>query len=440
MSGRRRWWRSIRFRATAGAVVVVGTALVAASAALLWSLRAGYVDRVRDPAELRAADIAESVGARSPIDELRLDEGPDRFVQLVRGGQVVGASDTAAGWPPLATGDVVGVSLPIGDPDDEWLVVTRDVGDTTVLVGRELDPPAESVRTATSALAVGVPLLLVVVGVTTWLVVGRALAPVEAIRAEVDEIGGSELDRRVPEPGGGDEVARLATTMNDMLDRLETADARQRRFVADASHELRSPIAAIRQQVEVARAHPDRTTVARLAEQVLGEDLRLQHLVDDLLVLARSDHRPTVAQGEVDLDDLLLVAAERARTGSSVVVDTTGIGAARVRGDEQTLARVVANLLDNALRHARSTVRLVSREDDQGTLVEVHDDGPGIPPSERARVMERFVRLDDARARDAGGVGLGLAIVDLVDAEHGGTVTIGDSPLGGALVNVRFPG
>jgi signal transduction histidine kinase len=276
--------------------------------------------------------------------------------------------------------------------------------------------------------------------VTTWTVVGRALAPVEAIRAEVDAISATALHRRVPDPAADDEIGRLARTMNRMLDRLEQAQTRQRRLVSDASHELRSPVATIRQHAEVALAHPGRTTTTELAGTVLAEDLRLQRLAEDLLLLTRADeHTLGLRRRPVDLDDLVFDEARRLRGVSGLRVDTSAVSAGRIDGDAAGLRRVLRNLGDNAARHAGAQVAFSVSERDGVVRLLVDDDGPGIPEADRERVFERFVRLDDARARDDGGSGLGLAIVAELVAAHDGTVTITPSPAGGTRVEVTLP-
>jgi signal transduction histidine kinase len=228
--------------------------------------------------------------------------------------------------------------------------------------------------------------------------------------------------------------------MNRMLERLEQAQARQRRLVSDASHELRSPVAAIRQHAEVALAHPDRTTTAELAETVLAEDLRLQRLAEDLLLLTRADeHTLGLRRRPVDLDDLVFDEARRLRGVSRLRVDTTAVSAGRVDADAAGLRRVLRNLGDNAVRHAAGQVAFSVAERDGVVRLRVDDDGPGIPEADRERVFERFVRLDDARARDDGGSGLGLAIVAELVAAHGGTVAITPSPTGGTRVEVALP-
>jgi signal transduction histidine kinase len=282
-------------------------------------------------------------------------------------------------------------------------------------------------------------LLLVVVGLTTWRVVGRALAPVAAIGREVEVISAAELHRRVPEPASRDEIARLAGTMNRMLGRLEGARNAQRRFVSDASHELRTPTASIRQHTEVALAHPDRVTVAGVAEPVHAEALRLQRLIDDLLLLASADEAGlALRRVPVDVDDLAFAEAERLRVLSSRV-DTSRVSAGQAAGDPGGLRRVIRNLADNAARHAASSVAFAVAEQAGTVTLTVDDDGPGIPAADRARVLHRFVRLADARARDEGGSGLGLAIVAELVAAHGGTVVIAEAPLGGARVVVTLP-
>jgi signal transduction histidine kinase len=313
-------------------------------------------------------------------------------------------------------------------------------GSRTVVVGLNLDAVAEARATVVRALLIGVPSLLMVVGAVTWWIVGRALRPVEGMRAEVDLISSRELHRRVPVPRGKDEVARLAAMMNRMLDRLERGQERQRRFVSDASHELRSPVASIRQHAEVAGAHPDGTSVEELAAVVLEEDARLQRLVEDLLLLARLDEGAgSGSADEVDLDDVLFEEAARMRGRSKVEVDTRNVSAGRVLGNRTQLERLVRNLADNAVRHARAATALSLSQRDGHVYLTVEDDGPGILPEERERVFERFVRLDGARGRGTGGTGLGLSIVREVAAAHGGEVTIGESHLGGLRVEVRLP-
>ncbi|HEX2042589.1 MAG TPA: ATP-binding protein [Acidimicrobiales bacterium] len=436
---------TVRVRTTVGAVVVVALALLVGAVGLVLSMRRALAGNVRTAAELRAADVVTLLSSGSPPSRLAAGDDEDLLVQVLdRSGAVVAASDNLAGRPAIARlrpGEAREVDVPVDD--DTYLAVaaatTTDRGPVTVVVARTLETVEESTDVVVRLLAVGLPVLLLVVGGTTWKVTGRALAPVGAIRREVDEISSAHLDRRVPMPPGADEVARLAATMNRMLDRLERSQVRQRRFVSDASHELHSPVASIRQHAEVALAHPDRMTVEGLAAPVLAEELRLERLVDDLLLLARLDEQTLPAQRRpVDLDDIVLEEARRLRQTASVAVDTTAVSAARVAGDAASLRRVLRNVADNAARHCRSRVAFALRQDAGEVVVEVDDDGPGIPLADRQRVFDRFVRLDDARARDGGGSGLGLAIVAEVVAAHGGAAAIVASPLGGARVRITL--
>ncbi len=433
--------RSVRVRTTLAAVVVVGLALAGGAVALVITLRVVLTNEVRNAARLRAEDLA--VALEVPAGRLAdLGKDDDVAIQVLEGGDVVASGGVAPDDRPLvrlAPGHSARIDVP--DEDDDFLAVAEAApGGRQVVVARSLDDVDESTGIVAVLLTGGIPVLLLVVGATTWRLTGRALAPVEAIRTEVEGIGGGDLDRRVPVPPGGDEIARLASTMNAMLDRLEAAAIRQGRFVADASHELRSPVATLRAHAEATLAAPRRTSPEELAGTVLAEALRLQGLVDDLLLLARSDeHRTAPGARPVDLDDLVFAEAARLRTGGGLQVDTTAVSAGRVAGDPGALGRVVRNLADNAARHARHRVAFSLAEDGTTVRLAVEDDGGGIPVEERERVFERFVRLDEARARDAGGAGLGLAIVREVVGAAGGTSRITSATLGGARVEVALP-
>lgn len=436
---------SIRGRTTAVAVVLVGVALVIGAVTLVTVMRGTLTASLLADAELRAAEVVAELDAGVAPGALRLPTSDDVLIQVLDAeGSVLAAGIEAPGTPlapDLTSGESVTIDVPADD--DPFIVVAADVRDPgpaeTVLVGRALDFVEESTEVVSVLLAVGLPILLVVVGVVAWLLVGRSLAPVEAIRREVEEISGTELHRRVPAPRGSDELARLATTMNEMLARLEHAHDRQQQLVADTSHELRSPIASIRQHAEVVLAHPDQTTAAELAETVLAENLRLARLVDDLLLLARADeHTLGLKDSLLDLDDLAFEAAQVLRREGGLQVDTSAVSGGRVRGDRDGLRRVVANLAENAARHATRRVAISVTEDGADVRLRLDDDGPGIAQADRDRVFERFVRLDAARGRDAGGSGLGLAIVAELVAAHGGSVVIGESELGGTRVEVRL--
>lgn len=444
---------SVRVRTTLLAVAVVGLALVVAAVTLVLLVRRSTLSEIEIAAELRAGDIAAIIEAGAQPDELTLGvaDDEDAVVQVVDArGVVVAASPNVSGHPPLADLED-GESTRLDETpveDDPFLVVGQRAGGTggplMVLVGRTVEDVDEITLTITRLAAAGVPLVLLVVGFTTWRVVGRALAPVEAMRREVEAISAAELHRRVPQPATDDEIARLSGTLNRMLDRLQQSMRRQQRFVSDASHELRSPIAAIRQHAEVAQAYPDRTDLVELADVVLAENHRVQRLVEDLLILARADEDGLrVAHRPVDLDDVAFDSVATARsTGRStadVEIDTSALSAGQVEGDANQLRRAVGNLVDNAVRHAAGKIALGVREAAGDVTLWVDDDGPGVPKADRGRIFERFVRLDEARARHTGGTGLGLAIVAQIVAAHRGQVAVTDSPLGGARFEITLP-
>jgi signal transduction histidine kinase len=443
---------TVRVRTTVAAVVVVGLAMAVGALLLVTVLRGTLTREVRTAAQLRGQDVAELLASDgSGTGPLAVGEADELLIQVLdEQGRVANASPNAAGMAPVARlgpGESGVVEVPVDAPiedDGAFLAVATGadtpLGRRTVVVARSTEAVEETTAVVIQVLAIGLPLLLAVVAVTTWIVVGRALAPVEAIRTEVDAISAAALHRRVPDPPADDEIGRLARTMNRMLARLEQAQARQRRLVSDASHELRSPVAAIRQHAEVALAHPGRTTAGELAETVLAEDLRLQRLAEDLLLLTRADEQSlALRRRPVDLDDLVFDEARRLRGAGGLRIDTTAVSAGRVDGDAAALRRMVRNLADNAARHAGGRLAFSVAERDGTVLLAVDDDGPGIPVADRERVFERFVRLDGARSRDDGGSGLGLAIVAELAAVHGGTVAIASSSLGGARVEVTLP-
>jgi len=435
----------VRARVTATAVLAVGVVLVLAAFAMVAFVDRALAAQAGDAAALHAEQIADR--GVVPGSTVVVADPEEEFVQVLDGSvdamDVVASSANVAGLGPIATPapeDPVRLTVPnLAGP---FIAASAEgqgqTGPQLVVVGVNIDDVAEARRVVTIALLIGVPFVLLAIGVVTWRMVARTLRPVEEIREEVERISSRELDRRVPVPEREDEIGRLATTMNRMLERLERSQERRRRFVADAAHELRSPVASIRQQAEVAVEHPETTTLDELARGVLAEDDRLQRLVDDLLLLARMDERAPEPE-QVDLDDVVLAEAERLRGTTSIALDTTGVSPGRVHGDRASLERVVRNLLDNAARHARERAAIGVAELDGHVVLAVEDDGPGIDPVDRERALERFVRLDGARDRRTGGSGLGLSIVRDVTTAYGGSVELGDSSLGGLLVRIELP-
>ena len=434
---------SIRVRTTAVAVLVVGVSLLVAAAAVVIFLDRSLRGHVRTEGLIRAEAIVDELAAGASA--FTSGDPDEEFVQVQDAdGRVVMASSNLSGRPPLhlTSSGEKGTIVAVPFEDAPFLVVaTTETGNArTVIVGRSLEAQVEARSAVIALLAVAVPMLLLIVGAVTWWLVGRALAPVESIREEVEAISTTELHRRVPDPPGADEIARLAATMNRMLARLEEGHLRQRRFVSDASHELRSPVASIRQHAEVAMQHPEATDTTELARAVLDEGIRLQGIVDDLLLLSSIDEGTLeVHAGPVDLDDVVFEEAARLRGSTGLRIDTESVSAARVAGDRQKLQRLVRNLTDNAARHARGTVALSLREAEGEAIFSVEDDGEGVVSEDRERIFERFVRLDQARDRDGGGSGIGLALVREVATLHRGTVAVSDGDLGGARFEVRLP-
>ena len=441
---------TVRVRVTLAAVLIVGFALGVGGVLLVRTHRAQLTGDIETAARLRSRDIATGIANGDFDADPGAPNSDGSFAQVVGPhDQVVAASANIGTRPRISRlkAPPDGVARETVDSvaknQARFRVIARrahyDGTTYTVYVARSLEPVDDSEDTLIGLLAAGLPLLLLVVGLTTWFVVGRALHPVDAIREEVEAIGVEDLHRRVPEPDTEDEIGRLARTMNAMLARLEDATMRQRWFVADASHELRTPLTSIRAQLEVDLAHPERADWQATERAVLDDTVQLQRLVTDLLALATitSESAAESRRDLVDLDDIVLAEARRARATTSVGIDTTGVSGAQVEGNGDELARVVRNLLDNAVRHAASSITVGLEESDDEARLRVADDGPGIEEADQERIFERFARLDDARDRDTGGTGLGLAITYEVVLAHGGSIDVTNHH--GACFTVRLP-
>jgi signal transduction histidine kinase len=427
----------------------VGTTLVIGGIGLLALLHRDLIQSMRSQAQVEAAGV-EALASRGPLPNLVLANVPSvTVVQLVdANGQVIAASPPLAGRPPLMTprpGRTIRqrtLENPAFSPHDRFEVfavpITLNGRPATVIVAKSLADFEHSVHVLGKFLLVALPLLLALVATSSWVIIGRSLRPVEAMRTEVAEITTRQLGRRVPEPESDDEVGRLASTLNQMLDRLEASTDRQRRFVADASHELRSPIANIRAALEVALRHPEITNWTAVARDVLDQDERMASLVDELLLLARFDEGSAMPQGSaVDLAEIINRQADQASvSGPTVQVIITE--PAIVLADRGHLERVVGNLVDNATRHANTAVQLSVQTSTDRVELRIRDDGPGIPVADRARIFQRFVRLQEDRARASGGFGLGLAIVKELVGRYGGTIEVGDARPGAVFI-VRLP-
>lgn len=434
----------LRVRITAVAVLVVGLALVVGSVALVSLLRTNLIDSSRQVAENRADSLVSQLSTNGDISTLT-DVGDEEFVQILnQTGKVLAATKNARGQRSLRVPEDSKDIRSVSFDDDPYVVVAENAktpqGVRVVVAGSSLEDAQDATGSLAKLLLIGSPLMVLFVGALTWFGIGRTLAPVDRIRREADEIGATELHRRLPEPPRQDEIGRLARTMNRMLDRLDYAQQQQRRFIADAAHELRSPIASIKQNLEVAATYPEHLSTSEMTEAVMAESDRLERLIVALLRLAHLDERSPERSGiPVDLDDLVLAEVQRLKNATSLRIDASAVSAGRVGGDEALLAQMLRNVVDNAEHHAQTTIALTLAEYDKTVTLSVEDDGPGVPAADRERIFERFVRLDESRARDAGGSGLGLAIVhDIVNA-YSGTVAVTESNLGGARFLITLP-
>jgi signal transduction histidine kinase len=430
----------------------VGLAVALAAAALLLrsALEGSLTREVDGTARQGARDVAALANANRLPNPVQT--GTLTVQVLGATGRIVDASPTADLLVPLLSparatalarsGRAVLVDgRPFGIPYLMRVVAVPANGGEIVLSAAAYTQVRDSMMTLTRALLVGTPLLLLLLAGVTWLVVGSTLRPISALRRGAQVITATGVTRELPVPEARDEVRVLAVTLNDMLARLDAAQQRQRRLVSDTAHELRSPIASIRAQLEVALDHPEQQDWPQTAQDVLADTLRLASLAEDLLVLARLDeHQVSPAAGKpVDLAALVTEEAERS-AGGRVPVTARTAGPCVVAGEPEGLRRLLRNLIDNAMRYAKTGVEVAARREDEEAVLTVSDDGPGIPPADRERAFDRFVRLDDARSRDEteAGAGLGLAIVRAIARAHGGSAYLeGGTP--GLRAVVRLP-
>jgi len=428
-----RWWarRGVRARLVLSAAVPLAAALVLVAVAVALVFSAGLVHDL-DRQTGAEADVLVSLAATDQVPAvLPVPAGSPLLAQLVApDGTVLAASPSASRLQPLSTGQ--GARTRTDEEGAYAGTPLRVRVQPAVLAGRPVSvvvaAPLGDVRRALSALRLVlllvVPVLVAGVTALTWRVAGLALRPVERLRVAAAGLVGSpaaELTGLVA-VAGHDEVARLAHTLQALLASVRALVGQQRSFVADAAHELRSPLSSLALQLDVARAHPELVTVGALVADLAPEVDRLRRLVEDLLALARLEAGDPARRELLDLRE---------------VAGATG-QIAPVVADREAVRRLVGNLRDNAARHGR-TVELTTSVVAGLAVLDVDDDGPGIAPADRLRVLDRWVRLDAARAQSAGGSGLGLAIVRETARAHGGDVEVLDSPLGGARIRVRLP-
>lgn len=436
---------TLRARLTAAASAAILLLLLLSAVVLYWrvsdALHTGVDDTVSRQAAAIAADTTSSTASTvKPV------QGVGAVVQIVDSdGRVISTSADIDGEPRLFNFAVTSSgsrptlrTIRLEALDDATFRVAGLEGPAPahnlVYVAVPLSGVNRSTAELAGALVVGVPILTAALAALTWLLAGRALRPVETLRQQAASISVSDMRQRVDVPTGRDELSRLASTLNDLLDRLDNSLSRQRQFVADAAHELRSPIAAIRAQAEVA----DHVNGADEPSPLAAETVRLSRLADDLLALAHIDADPRRRSVPLDLDDLVFTEVNLLRERCALVVDTKAVTAVRVDGNSRLLTRAIRNLLDNAAKYARQRIVVVLSRVEGMAELSISDDGPGIRESDRERVLERFTRLDEARARDSGGVGLGLSIVDEVVNTHRGTLRIFDNRPGAKIV-MRLP-
>ncbi len=462
--------RSIRGRITAISTALVAITLVAASLVLMEWVQADLLASAQQTLDEALDTQAAQLGFED-FEVLEADVGSvDNFEASVGGSEVfiglfTGQGDGNAygemfidGFPianlviDVDTGEIVEI-LDIDDAqpiENEVLVeeigsLAFDVmevgavdGDQFLVGAASLDEVEESVAAIRQALMFIVPSLILAFAMLTWWLVGRALRPVMSITDQVEAISASSMDRRVPVPDTNDEVADLASVMNRMLDRLQRGGERQRQFSADASHELRSPLSTVRAAAEILGGSPSKERAKRLSADIVAESDRMDELISDLLELSRLDEdRRAPDREQTDLVELVTKELDAELAVSTFSLDAPDRLDAAV--SPRQLRRVVRNLVDNATRHAAKRVRVSLSPSHGRVLLQVEDDGAGVADDAKELIFERFSRLDEARTRDSGGAGLGLALVKAIVESHDGMVEVKDSPLGGALFVVSLP-
>lgn len=449
------WLRATHWGiSTRSAIVCASVVLVAGlvtGAGLLYLLNRSLLSSADDAAAGRVRDTVAALDFDIAADlDNRLLAGDQRIraIQIIGSDGKVLRRSASAPQTPLLPVSWFGTSLRTGIPDDlspnddmrlSGQTARTATGVYTVIVGAGSESAERIVARVALLLGIAIVIITGAAAMATFRLVKRSLRSVETIRSRVAEISASDLSQRVPVPPPNDEISALATTMNEMLARVESGHDAQRRFVGDASHELRSPLASLLAALEVAQQFPEAIDDELTRGTLIPEAQRMQTLVEDLLLLARADEHGLAVRGdEIDLGVLAEGEANRLRRETNLDIRLHR-EAATLTGDLGSIFRLLRNLLDNAVRHATSTVEIEVRHRNTSVVLNVADDGPGIPAQDRTRVFDRFVRLDSDRSRDGGGSGLGLAIVAEIVASHNGTVSIDDRTGGGTIVTVTFP-
>jgi signal transduction histidine kinase len=441
--------RSIRARDTLIAAVLGVLIFTGLAAGTDLAVRGAVQSQLLDDAQRNARRVSAGVRDGSLTGTVIRDDSRGRvLIQVVApDGRVVAATPSAAERPRLGhqwpsrderifhTVQCTGIG-PGGHCEVLEIIRVTTRPDSVVVYAAQDMPSLLVTGLLEVLLGLAVALLTALVAWVTWRIVGRTLRPVEQIRAQLAEISATDLSRRVPEPPGEDEIAQLARTANETLDRLERAVARQRQFASDASHELRTPITGLRANLEDASMHPEDTDLEQTIASALRDTDRLESIVTDLLLLARIGTGSVGAPERIDLAEL--AESELRRRPTDLKIHTRLTPGLTVRGVRMQLVRLLNNLLENAERYAGGMVEIEVRRSGDDARLTVTDDGPGIPPADRERVFERFTRLDTARSRTDGGTGLGLAIAREIAHAHGGSLHIEDH-LEGARFALHLP-
>ncbi len=443
----------MRARTSIAATVAVAVAIAAAGVLMVVVVDGVLSNSVEQSVVQRSRDVAAQLASSGvAVVQPILDAAPNdsTLIQVLYPSRRVGASSsTIAGEhalssarPAAGSTEVSQVVVPFVDGEIYLVAATGVKLDNrvlTVIAAQSLHDVQRTRDLVAVLLLVGGPLLVIAAGFVTWLAVGKSLNGVDQISVQVEAISARELSQRVPVPPANDEIHRLAITMNHMLGRLESSAASQRRFIADASHELKSPLASMRASIDVARVLDSIEDWKSTAPILDDEVTRMTKLVADLLLLAKADEdqiklRPALA----DLDDIVRdeAARLRAQTSFAVTCDCTPV---QMLCDGERVAQGLRNLVDNAAGYAEKTVRISCSVRAGSAIICVEDDGPGIPEDMRAAAVRRFVRLDEHRARNSGGSGLGLSIVREIARLHGGELTLGSSTLGGLQISIELP-
>ncbi len=450
-----RWLRragsSIRVRSTVLSVLLTALVLSLGAALLLFTYRAGLVGNLDATLEQQAADRVRLLDSGSEPQSLTVVQREESFVWIgtadgdlvAQGGSLLPLENPVR--QPVGTtvnAELRFVELHDGESEEERHKLRLTSASTTdglvVVAGSELEGVDGDLGALTRLFALAVPIIAALVGALAWFVTGRALRPVANIRARAMAIDGATLSERVPVPPAEDEIHDLAVTVNAMLERIDSHEVKLRRFSADASHELKSPIANVRAMVDTAEIDDPAWPATR--DRLSGETDRMRDVVDNLLYLAAHRDGPEVSYADVvQLDEVLFAEAEIAVATGGMRLDLSGVRPAEALGSTADVSRLVRNLVDNAVRHADTTVWLSSFSHGAGAGIVVADDGAGIPSISRDEIFERFTRLDEARDRDGGGSGLGLNIVRQIAVNHGAEISVADHPTGGAEFRVTFP-